>query len=91
MAKLEILNPVAQASVRKASLARRLSTLDGKRIGLLWNGKGGGDTAAEHVGELLQNKYPGLKVELIRTTSPAGKQQLEELKGFDGIIGSTGD
>ena len=91
MASLEILNPVAQVSVERRSLAPRLPTLDKKRIALYWNGKGGGDTALIRVSQQLESKVEGTKFELIRSAIPGPKEKVEYAKSFDGVIGATGD
>ena len=91
MAKLEILNPVAQVSVKKSSLAPRLATLDNKRIALYWNGKGGGNIALNRIRELLESKLDGMEFKLIQSSVPGPKERVEEAKTFDGVIASTGD
>ncbi len=91
MAKLEILSPVAHSAVSKSSLAPRPTTLDNKRIALYWNGKGGGDIALARIGELLDNRFKGLKLELIRSAIPGPKEKLERAKSFDAVICATAD
>ena len=54
MAKLTVLNPVANTVVTKMQLADRLPDPNAKRVGLYWNGKGGGDIALRTIGEQLQ-------------------------------------
>lgn len=56
--RLEILNPqavTAEAAVRAAS---RPSDLRGKRVGLYWNLKAGGDHALAHAADQLAARYP---------------------------------
>ena len=91
MAKLEILNPVAQVLVRKTSLAPRLATLENKRIGLYWNSKPGGEVALTRISELLESRFGGMDFKLIRSSVPGPKDRVEEAKTFDGVIGTTGD
>ena len=62
--KLHVLNPVAQKLEERASLAPRLSTLEGKFVGLYWNYKGGGDVALRRTDELLKERYPGLTTKM---------------------------
>ena len=91
MAELEILNPVAQVSVHKSSLAPRLGNLDNKRIALYWNGKPGGDIALNRIGQLLESKFGDVKVEFINSRNPGPKEKVEYAKTFDGVIGGFGD
>ena len=62
MAHIEVMNPVAQSAQFRAEPAKRLDDLSGKTVALYWNMKPGGDMALARVGELLQERYPGLKV-----------------------------
>ena len=56
---LEVLQPTG-ADVRegKTSAAQRLDSLEGKRIGLVWNSKEYGDKLLDKVQELLADRYP---------------------------------
>jgi len=55
---LKVLNPAGQiAKIEKRPLAPRPSTLDGKRLGLVYNLKTGGDTLLAKTVELLQERY----------------------------------
>jgi len=62
--RIQILNPVAQRLEEKAVLAPRLTSLEGKHIGLYWNFKAGGDAALKRAGELLKMRYPGVETKL---------------------------
>ncbi|MFC1910541.1 hypothetical protein ACFLXC_04570 [Chloroflexota bacterium] len=58
MVKLEVLNPSGKIQkVDKRPLAPRPSSLDGKRIGLVYNLKTGGDTLLARTAELLKERY----------------------------------
>ena len=91
MAKIEILNPVAQVRVRNSSLSPRPATLDNSRIGLYWNGKPGGDTALAYLGQLMETKYRGVQLELIRSGTNGAKEHVEYAMTFDGVIGGCAD
>ena len=91
MAKLEILNPVAQVRLVRSALAPRLSSLDGKRIALFWTGKPGGDIALKRVGQMLEGRYNDITLELIRSGTPGPKETVEYAATFDGVIGGFGD
>ena len=59
MSIIKVRNPVADPVIEKVTPARRLADLSGKRIGLYWNIKAGGDLALEHVHDILGKRYPG--------------------------------
>ena len=44
------------------SLAPRIDTLAGKKIGLLWNHKPGGDVFLSRLAELLEKKYQDVEI-----------------------------
>ncbi|MDP2953774.1 MAG: hypothetical protein Q8O76_10715 [Chloroflexota bacterium] len=94
MYTLEVLNPVApskgELSTRRP--ARRLENLSGKRVGLLWNSKRGGNIALARAGELLQARFQDVK--LIPYDGKLGMPQEvmdRAMKECDMAIGSTGD
>ena len=61
--KLEILNPRGCVSeIRELAMAPRTGTLDGKVVGLFWSGKAGGDILIARTGELLQERFKGVKL-----------------------------
>ena len=57
----------------------RISNLEGKKVGLLWNSKPNGDVLLNRVAELLQQKYR--KIDLIRfwETDPRGTNNSREI------------
>src|SRR5579872_756260 len=59
MSIIRVRNPVAEPVVQQVNPARRIGDLSGKRIGLYWNIKGGGDVALESAREILALRYPG--------------------------------
>lgn len=58
MATLKVFNPVARPLAQRMDRASRVRGLSGKRIGLYWNMKIGGDVALQRVEELLRERYP---------------------------------
>ena len=42
--------------------ASRVDTLDGKRVGLLWNGKPNGDVFLNRIAELLEKNYKNIEI-----------------------------
>ena len=92
---LEVLNPVAkQRAMENAKpISSRLSTLNGKTIGLVWSGTHGGDVALNRVGEMLKEQFENVQTRFYTGGGyPAPphilKQAAEEC---DAVIGATGD
>ena len=95
--RVEVLNPVARKIEERGSLAPRLTSLEGKHIGLYWNFKAGGDAALRRVGELLAARFPGITTKLY-TGSIGGSNHFvtnEDARRIAGeavgMIGSTAD
>jgi hypothetical protein len=91
---LDVLHPVAvsQGDIDPAKLAQVSQTLDGKRIGLLWNSKRGGEVALRRAGELLQQRFQGCQVIFYPGKMPAPKAIMERVKSeCDVVLGSTAD
>lgn len=94
MATLQVLNPevVSQGDIRSSKPAPRPSTLDGKRIGLIWNDKRGGDVALRRVGELLSERYDDVQVFFYAGATPTPEPVRERaFEECDVFVGSTGD
>ncbi len=91
MAKLEVLNPLSKAELTRSPLAPRLPDLSNKRIGLFWNGKGGGDVALRTIGDQLEKRFPGAKAELIHGHQHAAKDVMDKAKSFDAVVGGVAD
>ncbi|MFC1945141.1 hypothetical protein ACFLWF_00130 [Chloroflexota bacterium] len=54
---IRVLDPTAHANIVESQTATRLTTLDGKVLGLIWNSKPNGDMLLKKVGELLSKSY----------------------------------
>ena len=94
MVAIEVLNPVAQrlADFRRAAGAPRPSNLEGKRIGLLWNSKRGGDVALETIGTALQDRFPATA--LVKVWGVMGNPEptfTKVVQECDVVVGATGD
>ena len=75
--KLQIMSPAADRVDYKVPPAPRLSSLEGKTIGLYNNMTGGADIAVERVAEHLSRRYPNVKFERYggdRQARPPGAQ-----------------
>ena len=61
--KLQIMSPAAERVDFKVPPAPRLSSLEGKTIGLYNNLTGGSDVAVELAAERISQRYPNVKFE----------------------------
>lgn len=95
--EIEICNPVAQIARRTASAAVRPSSLEGKRLGLFWNNKPGGNIALRWAAKRLAERFAGLTVHeyqgsvgsSTRYMTPGDRAQITA--ECDVVIGSTAD
>ena len=91
---LEVLNPVAELPVESQRIkpAVRHPSLDGKRVGLYWNFKPGGNYALERVGEEIKARFKDVSVNLYSAPRPVPKSVLNAVKNeCDVVVGSTAD
>ena len=95
--RLEVLNPQAQTIEQTVKAAHRPSDLEGKRIGLYWNLKAGGDHALTRVAELLAQRFPGVTFRrywgevgsLFRMATEGDVERI--VAECDAVIGTTSD
>ncbi len=93
--ELEVLNPEGKIVKKGKTLAPRLETLEGKKIGLVWNGKPNGDKLLNEVGKLLKERYPtaetvSYRISFSGTKLPPG--ELEAIaKDIDAGVFTSGD
>ncbi|HEY32967.1 MAG TPA: hypothetical protein G4O10_07665 [Dehalococcoidia bacterium] len=60
---LKVLNPRGEReAVSARGISPRLTEIEGKRVGLYWNGKQDGDYFWDTIEGLLKQKYPTAKV-----------------------------
>jgi len=94
MAKLVTLNPVAemQQQAVQTEIAPRPTSLDGLRLGLVWNRKRGGDAVLTRVGEDLGKRYKNLQVKLYEGGIPSPAAVLDQAaEESDVVVGSSSD
>jgi hypothetical protein len=97
MSELRVFNPVAEVVEVRVKPARRPSSLEGKRVGLYWNYKSGGDLALDRVEELLHERYPKAQFAHFRGdvgfTVKYGTEKLADqvAASCDVVVGSTAD
>ena len=66
-----LMSPAGEPPRASFSGAGRSRELRGKRVGLLWNGKPGGDLLLDEVGLILRERYPGIGVVKFWETRPS--------------------
>jgi hypothetical protein len=93
--KLVLISPVNEATVAESALAPRLSSLQGKRVGLLDNSKSKADRILETVAAILNTRYGFADVVHHRKASaskPASPDAIKELATTcDLVIVGVGD
>lgn len=95
--RLEVLNPQASTVEQTVKAAHRPPDLRGKRIGLYWNLKAGGDHALTRTAELLGQRVPGATFKrywgevgsLFRMATAADVERIGA--ECDAVIGTTSD
>ena len=92
---LEVLNPVARqrGTVAATPVNPRPPTLEGKTIGLLWSGTHGGDVALNRVGEMLRERFDGVKTRFYNGRGyPSPPEILKRAAAeCDVVVGATAD
>jgi hypothetical protein len=94
MEKLVTLNPVAelQQQAVQMDIATRPKSLDGLKIGLVWNRKRGGDAVLTRVGEELSSQYKNIELKLYEGGIPAPTAVLDQAaQESDVVVGSSSD
>ena len=92
---IEVLNPTAAPATGKVIMADRKGTLDGLRLGVIWNGRPYGDRVINSVIELLRQKYSFESVmfrkkPFIGNVAPMSIQE-EIINSCDAVITGIGD
>ena len=97
MAQLEVLNPAAEAEEKIIPPATRPKDLSGKRVGLYWNIKSGGDAALDRVEALLKERFSGITTRrhmgsvgfMMRHLTPGDAERIAQT--CDLVVGTTND
>jgi hypothetical protein len=94
-ATVAILNPIATAEIWGVQPAERITDLNNKRIGLVWNTKARGDVALRKIEAVLKKRFRGMEFTWLQmqTSISVVPEQIKTLKHLknDAIISSTGD
>ncbi len=90
---LEVLDPTpTRHGGKPVKTAPRLQSLEGKTVGLLWNGKALGDVALKRTAELIAERVPNVTFKFYSGSMPCGPALLEEVAAqCDAAIGCTAD
>ncbi len=94
MYTLEVFNPNAmcEGDFKAVRAAARPATLDGLTLGLVWNGKRGGDIALKRAADLVCAQYTNVKVIRYDGSMPCEKALLKRAREeCDVFIGATAD
>ena len=99
--KTTVYCPTSVAITEKSiNFVPRIRTFDGKKVGLLWNGKPNGDFFLNRVAELLEKSYQGVRIIKLWEVDPhrtahADKKSAETLdfiaRSADIVIAGQGD
>jgi len=91
---IRVLNPTSEAVVETMQPAPRLTSLAGKTVGLISNGKEGTAGFFAHLDRLLRERYQVAQV-VLRTKSnysaPAEGEIIDEARNWDLAITGLGD
>jgi len=55
--KIVVFDPTSKGKLKESIRAKRPTNLEGKVMGIVWNGKPGGDALLERIGELLTERF----------------------------------
>lgn len=58
----EVVSPLGEPVVNRITMAPRLTTLEGKAIGEIWNGGFRGDESFPMIEKMLRERYPTVKL-----------------------------
>lgn len=91
--ELQVLDPTPERHGGEAvKTARRLDTMEGKTIGLLWNGKANGDLALKEAAARIEERIPNVQFRLYSGSMPCSPALLAKLaEECDAAIACTAD
>jgi hypothetical protein len=90
---LQVLDPTADVYGEGVEpLSARLTSLEGKTLGLVWNAKPNGDVALKRTGELISERVPGLTVRFYSGSLPCSPELLRQAaEECDAVLACTAD
>ena len=91
---IQVLDPTSESNPQEIQPAQGISSLKGKRVGFISNGKEGTKGFFLHLDRMLREEFGVAKV-VSRTKSnysaPADKHIVDEIKGWDAMVSGLGD
>ena len=89
---IKVVNPVGQRAVARATLARRLDTLNGKSIGFIDNIKPNANLFIQYIEEMIRTDYAGVETHTVRKNFTSSKLIAHELDGkVQALVNAWGD
>ncbi|MDB5810614.1 MAG: hypothetical protein JWN94_2736 [Betaproteobacteria bacterium] len=89
---IKLVNPVGQRAAARATLARRLGTLEGKSIGFIDNIKPNANLFIQYIEEMIRADYPGVQTHTVRKNFTSSKLIAHELEGkVEALVNAWGD
>lgn len=94
--KILVFNPTGTKKGKEKIGAPRLPLLNGRRVGVIWNGKLGGDIFLDRISELLKERYNVTIVERVNDRGDTNKVITQEVINrfvatCDAVVIGTGD
>jgi len=93
MPLIELLDPTSAPRVKELPLAERCSSLAGKQIGFLSNGKANAELLLDEIQRLLRSRLGGLTI--VRgdkgAAEPAPEDVVERLRACDAVVTAIAD
>ena len=90
-----VLDPRLKRREKKVEPAPRLESLTGKRLGILWNNRLGGDALLRHIGEQLKQQHGLADVYFTKKTfvgNAAPAELIDDLVSkVDAVVAGVGD
>ena len=89
---VKLVNPVGQRAIAPVTLAPRLDTLRGKRIGFIDNMKPNANLFIQYVEEMIREQYQDVETHTVRKNYTSSKLIADQLEGkVDALINAWGD
>ena len=87
-----LINPVGQRELARATLARRLDTLNGKSIGFIDNIKPNANLFIQYIEEMMRADFTGVETHTVRKDFTSSKLIAHELEGkVQALVNAWGD
>jgi hypothetical protein len=89
---VRIINPLGEPEAVRATLARRLKSLEGKSIGFIDNIKPNAGLFLGYVEEMIRADYPGVTVHKVRKNFTSSKLIADQLEDkVEAVVNAWGD